>query len=127
MPPLLQPPQLLLALLIRVVRLQVASQLSHSPVHRDHDAQRPSSCSQVKREGSAEVRELSGGGGVAVAVEVGGDGEGEVGDGAGAVERREEVLGVVQQVGRQGAGVVRGDFAELQHGHDERGLQGGAA
>lgn len=99
----------------------------HRLVHRHHDAERPSSRGEVESERGAEPGEFSGGEGRLVAVQVGGDGQDEVGEGAGAVERREELLRVVQEVGGHGAGVVRGDVAELQHGHDEGGLQDGAA
>ena len=127
LPPSLQTPQLLLALLIRVIRLQAARMARHRLVHRHHDAERPSSRGEVESERGAEPGEFSGGEGRLVAVQVGGDGQDEVGEGAGAVERREELLRVVQEVGGHGAGVVRGDVAELQHGHDEGGLQDGAA
>jgi hypothetical protein len=99
----------------------------HSLVHRHHDPQRPSSRSQVQRQRSTQIGQLSGSGGGCLAVQVGADGQDEVGDGAGAVERREEFLRVVQQVGGHGAGVVRGDGLQLEHGHDEGGLQDGAA
>lgn len=99
----------------------------HSLVHRHHDPQRPSGRSQIQRQSGAQVREFGGCGGRLLAVQVGADGQDEVGDCAGAVERREEFLRVVQQVGGHGAGVVGGDGLELQHGHDEGGLQDGAA
>ena len=99
----------------------------HGLVHGDHDAERPGGGREVESERGAEPGEFGGGERGLVAVQVGGDGQDEVGDGAGAVEWREELLRVVQQVGGHGAGVVRGDFAELQHGHDEGGLQDGAA
>jgi hypothetical protein len=127
LPPRLQPPQLLLALLILIVLLQTLRMARHSLVHRHHDPQRPSGSSQVQRQRGSEVGQFVGGGGRCLAVEVGADGQDEVGDCAGAVERREEFLRVVQQVGGHGAGVVGGDGLELQHGHDEGGLQDGAA
>jgi len=99
----------------------------HGLVHRHHDAQRPSSGGQVQRQRGSEVGEFGGGGGRLLAVQIGADGQDEVGDCAGAVEGREEFLRVVQQVGGHGAGVVGGDGRELQHGHDEGGLQDGAA
>lgn len=127
LPPSLQTPQLLLALLIRVVRLQAARMARHSLVHRHHDAERPSGRGEVESERGAEPGELRGCERRLVALQVGGDCQDEVGERAGAVEWREELLRVVQQVGGHGAGVVRGDVAELQHGHDEGGLQDGAA
>jgi len=113
LPPRLQPPQLLLALLVLVVLLQALRMARHSLVHRHHDPQRPSGRSQVQRERGSEVGEFGGCGGRLLAVQVGADGQDEVGDGAGAVERREEFLRVVQQVGGHGAGVVGGDGLEL--------------
>ena len=96
LPPGLQAPELLLALLIRVVRLQVACEARHGLVHGHHDAERPGGCRKVESERCAEPGELCGGEGGLVAFQVGSDGEDEVGDGAGAVEWREELLGVVQ-------------------------------
>lgn len=54
----------------------------------------------------------------AAAVVVGEAGEEEVGEGAEGVEGREEVLGVVEEVGGLRAGVVGGDGGEHEHGHD---------
>jgi hypothetical protein len=127
LPPSLQTPKLLLALLIRIVRLQSTSVARHGLVHGNHNAKCPGGSRKVKSKRCAEPRQLGCGSLGLVAVEVRGDGQDEVGDGAGTVERREEFLGVVQQVGGHCAGVVRGDVAELQHGHDQWGLQDGAA
>ena len=113
LPPSLQTPELLLALLILVVLLQALRVTRHSLVHRHHDPQRPSGRSQIQRQSGAQVREFGGCGGRLLAVQVGADGQDEVGDCAGAVERREEFLRVVQQVGGHGAGVVGGDGLEL--------------
>ena len=99
----------------------------HSLVHRHHDPQRPSSSSKVQRQRSAQVRQFGGRSSRLLAVEVGADGQDEVGNCAGAVEGWEEFLRVVQQVGGHGAGVVGWDGGQLQHGHDEGGLQDGAA
>ena len=120
LPPGLQAPELLLTLLIRVVRLQVTCEARHGLVHGDHNAERPCCRRKVESERCAEPGQLGGGKRGLVAVQVGGDGEDEVGEGAGAVEWREELLGVVQQICGHGAGVMRRHFAELQHGHDER-------
>jgi hypothetical protein len=81
----------------------------HSLVHRHHNPKSPSGGGQVQRECGSEVGEFGGCGGRLLAVQVGADGQDEVGDGAGAVERREEFLRVVQQVGGHGAGVVGWD------------------
>ena len=113
LPPSLQTPELLLALLILVVLLQALRVTRHSLVHRHHDPQRPSGSSKVQRQRGSKVGQFVGGGGGCLAVQVGADGQDEVGDGTGAVERREEFLRVVQQVGGHGAGVVGGDGLEL--------------
>lgn len=59
------------------------------------------------------------GGAGAATVVVGEASENQVAEGAKGVEGREEVLGVVEEVGGLLAGVVGGNAGEHQHGHDE--------
>lgn len=117
-PPRLQTPELLLALLVRAVGAQNARKTRHRLVHRHHNSERPSSRGKVESERCAEPGQFGSCCGRLIAVQVGGDGHDEVGDGAGAVERREEFLRVVQKVGGLFAGVLDRDLAQLQHGHD---------
>ena len=126
LPPLLQAPQLLLALVIRAVCIQVVRQLCHALVHRHHDTQGISGGSHAQTEGGGKEGELVSAGTGLVALQEGVDGQAQVGDGAEAVERREELLAVVEEVGGLLAGVDGGDVRELEHGHDQWRLEDGA-
>ena len=106
----------------------------HLLVHRHHNRQRPRRRRQVQDGRKRQARELAAGnvgggagdrGASAAAVVIREAGEDQVGEGADGVEGREEVLGVVEEVGGLGAGVVGGDAGEHEHGHDERGLEDG--
>ena len=49
--------------------------------------------------------------------------EDQVGEGAESVQRREEVLGVVEEVSSLTAGVMGRNAGQHEHWHDERGLE----
>ena len=126
-PLLLQRPQLLFTLLIRVVRLQIRRQRAQSPVDRHHDPERIRRRRRAQRESSSGVRKLGRGETAGAAVQVAGHGRDEVADGADGVEGREEELGSVEEVLELFAGVLGGHGGELEHGHRERRLESGGA
>jgi len=127
LPPLLPVPQFLLAPVIVLVSIEILRKHSHAPVHRDHDQKRVGSSRNAEAESGSEVRKLLGARAGGVTVQVGGDGEAEVGERAEHVEGWEELLTVVEEVVGHLAGVDGRDVGELEHGHDEGGLEYGAA
>jgi len=127
LPPFLQPPQLLRTLLILPIRLQTRRMPRHRLVHRHHNPQRIRRRRQIQRQRRAKVGQLGRGFAAGVFVQVAGDGKNERGEGADAVEGWEEFFAIVQKVGGHGAGVLDRDIGELEHGHDEGGLEDGAA
>jgi hypothetical protein len=90
-PLLLQPPELLLFVLILPI-LQPLSNGCLLLVHWHHDEQRPRRRGDVGCGRHAQVRKLRGSDGMAAAVEVCDDGRYEVRGGAGGVERGKEIL-----------------------------------
>ena len=90
-PPFLQPPELLLLVLILPI-LQFLSKGCLLPVHRYHDEQRVRRRGDVGCGSHTQVWKLCGSHGIAVVVQVCDDGHYEVRYGAGGVERGEEML-----------------------------------
>jgi hypothetical protein len=90
-PPLLQPSELLLLKLILFI-LQPTSKGYLLLVHWHHDEHRPRGGGDVGGGSEAQVGKLGGSDGIGAAVEVCDDAHYDVGQGAGGVQRGEEVL-----------------------------------